>query len=53
MELRPALPLGVVDSPLFVPDATYGAIKGLGGYHLAVDAGNQAAVLADFSRLGC
>ncbi|MBI1265318.1 MAG: tRNA-guanine transglycosylase [Alphaproteobacteria bacterium] len=34
MELRPALPLGVVDSPLFVPDATYGAIKGLGADEL-------------------
>lgn len=35
MDLNPSLPGGVTDRPLFVPDATYGAIKGLGGDELA------------------
>jgi queuine tRNA-ribosyltransferase len=34
MELRPTLPGGLIDRLLFVPDATYGAIKGLGGDEL-------------------
>lgn len=34
MDLRPELPGGLTASPIFVPDATYGAIKGLGGDEL-------------------
>ena len=35
MDLLPNLPGRIKDPPIFVPDATYGAIKGLGGDELA------------------
>lgn len=35
MKLQPSLPGGVTAAPIFIPEATYGAVRGVGGDELA------------------
>ena len=50
MELRPGLPARAGPAPIFVPDATYGAVRGVGGDELG-SAGVRVLMVNSFHML--